>query len=248
MKHPVAKISLFGITHLQKQNPLMIAWWSAVFPGFGHYMLNQYFRATALTLSEVISNSFGHINEAIMYTYCGQFELATSVLDPRWTIGYFMIYCVTIWDSYRSAIHQKKLCQLAYLENVPIPRMKILSSGIQYLEKRKPLVGAAFSFFSPGLGQLYNHRIGLACYAMCWWWLYLVLSGFHAAFIKLMHGDIQASTQLLNPHWLLFMPSVMGGAIYHSYVTAIEHSRLYRMSQRQELSRRYGGARLRIFE
>jgi hypothetical protein len=54
---PLYKISLFGITHLQQHNPIMVAWWSAVFPGFGHYLLNQYIRATLLTLCEVTINT-----------------------------------------------------------------------------------------------------------------------------------------------------------------------------------------------
>ncbi|WP_413303780.1 hypothetical protein AA0X95_26785 [Bacillus sp. 1P10SD] len=245
---PLAKISVFGITHLQQQNPIMIAWWSAVFPGFGHYLLHQYFRATLLTLSEVFTNTFAHINEAMVFSFCGKFEQAKSVLEPKWVFGYLIIYLIAMWDSYRSAVYQNKLCQLAYLENPPIPRIELTPLEIQYLEKKSPLVAAIYSLFFPGLGQLYNHRFGLGFYAMFWWWLYLILSRFHESLLYLLLGNIHDAKTILHPHWLLFMPSVLGGAMYHAYIVAIEHNKLYRMSQRQLLTKRYGCARLRIFQ
>ncbi|WP_163101104.1 hypothetical protein [Peribacillus alkalitolerans] len=144
---PLVKISAFGITFIHQQNPIMAAWWSAVFPGFGHYLLNQYLRATLLTLAEVFINTFAHINEAMVYSFCGKFDLAISVLEPEWTFGYIIIYIITIWDSYRSAIFQNKLSHLADLENYRIPRIEILSSEIQYLKKKNPIIGVIYSFF-----------------------------------------------------------------------------------------------------
>jgi hypothetical protein len=244
----LATISVFGITHIKQQNPIIVAWWSGVFPGFGHYLLNQYIRATLLTLSEVSTNTLAHINEAMIYSFCGKFELAKSVIEPRWAFGYLIIYMIAMWDSYRSAVYQNKLYHLAYLKNAPIPRLVIYPTEIQYLELKRPIVGAIYSFFFPGLGQLYNHRFGLAFYAMFWWWFYLAFSRLHESLLKLILGNLQESTILLHPHWLLFMPSVMGGSIYHAYVTAIEHNRLYRLSQRQHLMKRYGRNKLRIFQ
>ncbi|MCM3691847.1 hypothetical protein [Neobacillus niacini] len=240
------KISIFGITHLQQHNPIMVAWWSAVFPGFGHYLLNQYLRATLLTLSEVTINTLAHINEAMIYSFCGKFEMATSVIEPRWAFGYLVIYMISIWDSYRSAVYQKKLYHLTKLQNITPPRIGIFSSEIQYLERKKPIVGVLYSFFFPGLGQIYIHRFGLAFYAIFWWWVYLTLSGLHESLLSLVLGDLHKSTTILNPHWLLFMPSVMGGSIYHAYITAVEHNKLYRLSQRNELTKRYGSNKLRI--
>lgn len=131
-RRPLARISTFGITHLHRQNPYMVAWWSAVFPGFGHFMLNQYLRATLLTLMEVSTNSLAHINQAMVYSFCGQFERAKSVLQPRWLYGYIIIYLFAIWDSYRSTLYQNKLCHLAELENERLPSMALFSSEIQY--------------------------------------------------------------------------------------------------------------------
>ncbi|ADU28809.1 hypothetical protein [Evansella cellulosilytica] len=241
-----AKISIFGITQLQRHDPLMVAWFSALFPGFGHYLLNRYFRATLLTLFEFTINTLAHINEAMVYSFTGQFELATSVLEPRWAFGYLIIYLITIWDSYRSAISQNKMAELAEFENNPIHRVEILASDIQHLERKKPMVAAFYSFFFPGLGQIYNHRFCLGFYAMLWWWFYLTITGLHESLLYLMLGDFQASHALLHPQWLLFMPSVMGGATVEAYVTAIEHNKLYRLSQRQHLCNRYGNTKLKI--
>ncbi|MEK4145996.1 hypothetical protein NST02_02775 [Robertmurraya sp. FSL W8-0741] len=146
----------------------MVAWWSAVFSGFGPYLLCQYLRGTFLTLAEVILNTLAHINEGMIYSFCGQFELAKVVIEPKWAFGYLTIYLVAIADSYRSAIYQNKLHHLAVLEYKGIRRLHISPMEIQYIEKKNPIIGALYSFFHPGLGQLYNHRFGLAFYAMLW--------------------------------------------------------------------------------
>lgn len=75
-RRPLAKLSMFGITSMHRRNPLVIAWWSAAFPSFGHFLLNQYLRGTFLTLSEVIFNTLSHINEAIVYSFCGRIDQA----------------------------------------------------------------------------------------------------------------------------------------------------------------------------
>jgi TM2 domain-containing membrane protein YozV len=247
VRRPYAKISTLGITYLRHHNPYLIAWWSAVFPGFGHYMINQYLRATLLTLSEVIINTLAHINEAMVYSFCGQFDLARDVLEPNWTFGYLLIYLIAMGDCFRSARYQNKLYHLTRMENERIPSVNITDSEIQYLERKSPLLGAIYSFFFPGLGQLYNHRFGLAFYAMVWWWIYLTLSGMHESFLNLLHGHLYQSTAMLHPHWLLFMPSVMGGSIYHSYNTTVAHNQLFMMEQRQHLAMRYRNAKFRIF-
>jgi TM2 domain-containing membrane protein YozV len=243
----LARMSVFGITYLQKQSPLMIAWWSAVFPGFGHFFLNHYLRATFLALSEVFINTFAHINDAMIYSFCGKFELAQSVVQPKWAFGYLIIYLISIWDSYRLATYQNKIYDLTYLKNIQIPNVGIFPSEVQFLDRKKPSVGAIYSFLFPGLGQLYAHRFGLSFYTMIWWWIYLFLSRLHESLLQLVLGNLHASSLILQPHWLLFMPSVMGGAIYHAYTTVIEHNKLYRISQRQYLTNRYRNDDLFIF-
>ncbi|SDE31824.1 hypothetical protein SPACI_049420 [Sporomusa acidovorans DSM 3132] len=40
----VAYVSILGITQMHLRNPWIIAWWSAVFPGLGHFLLSKYLR------------------------------------------------------------------------------------------------------------------------------------------------------------------------------------------------------------
>lgn len=246
IRYPLSKISVYGISEIKQQNPYMVAWWSAIFPGFGHYLLNQYTRATLLTIFEVTMNTLAHINEAMVYSFCGKFELAKAILEPRWAFGYVCIYLIAIGDSFRSAHYHNKLSHLARLEKTPISNIKIFPSEIQYLQKKSPIMGIIYSFFFPGLGQLYNHRFGLAFYAIFWWWFYLSFSKMHEGFLALLLGHFDQSISILNPHWLLFMPSVMGGSIYQSYRTTIEHNELFRLEQRRYLSKKYENFTFRI--
>lgn len=247
LRRPLATISMFGVSFFHRQNPYMVAWWSAAFPGFGQYLLNQYLRGTILTLFEVVLNTLAHLNEAIVYSFCGKFEMARSILQPRWAFGYLIIYLYAIWDSYRSALIQNKMCHLAELENERIRGIILHPLEIQYIEQKNPFIAALYSFFFAGLGQLYNHRFILAFYAMFWWWAYLILSRAHESAFNLILGNIQKSISMLQPHWLLFMPSVAGGSAYHAFITAIEHNRLYRQEQRQHLEERYRNSEVRIF-
>ncbi|HEX9060011.1 MAG TPA: hypothetical protein VF941_07510, partial [Clostridia bacterium] len=203
-RHQLATISMFGISYMHRQNPFVVAWWSAAFPGFGHYLLNQYLRATLLTLSEVITNTLAHINECIVYSFSGNFEMAKSVLKPQWAYGYFIIYLFAIWDSYRSTLVQNKMCHLAEMENEPIQGVLIHPFEIQYLEQKNPFIASWYSFLFPGLGQLYNNRFGLAFYAMFWWWVYFILSHAYESMFYLVIGNIQQAVSVIKIHWLMF--------------------------------------------
>ncbi|WP_426450754.1 hypothetical protein ACP26L_01795 [Paenibacillus sp. S-38] len=247
-RRPLALLSTSGVTHLQRQNPFVVVWWSAAFPGFGHLLLNQYIRGVLLTLSEVITNTLAHINEAIIYSFSGRIPLAKEVLDPVWLYGYCMIYLYAMWDSYRSTLEINRQCELAEMEDARLQALVMRPGSIQYLERKSPRAAAAASLCFPGLGQLYNHRFGLAFYAILWWWVYLGFSHLHAAGLALLLGHAKESTAMLTPHWLLFMPSVLGGSIYHAYVTAVEHNRLFRVEQRQYLRERYSAAGYRLLK
>jgi len=64
----------------------MVAWWSASFPGFGHLLLYKNTVGILLTLSEVFINSFACINIGMVYTFCGNFEMAKQVVQPLWVV------------------------------------------------------------------------------------------------------------------------------------------------------------------
>jgi len=247
-RRPLANISVFGISSLHRQNPVMIAWWSVIYPGFGQYLLNQYIRATLFTLSEVTTNTLSHVNEGIMYSLCGQFEKAKSVTQTRWLIGYLAIFFFAFWDSIRSTVTQNKMCELAEFENEPLKSNIIHPSEIQYLEIKSPYTAAVYSFFFPGLGQVYNHRFMLGFYAIIWWWIYVTFSHVYESVFNFLWGHIPYSISIIHPHWFLFMPSVMGGSIYHAFITAVEHNRLYKVEQRQHFIKRYQNSEVCLFD
>ncbi len=173
--------------------------------------------------------------------------MAKSVIETRWVYGYLTIYFYCIWDSFRGTLVQNKLCQLAELKNEPIPGTLIHPLEIQYIEKKNPFTAAFYSFCFPGLGQLYNHRFGLAFYAMFWWWFYITFSHAYESLFFTFMGNFEAAISILHPHWLLFMPSVAGGSVFHAFITAVEHNRLFRIMQRQRLAERYSSSEVRIF-
>lgn len=246
-RRPIAALSVFGVSYIKNQNPYIVAWWAAAYPGFGHYLLNQYARGTILTLFEVVINTMAHINDAIVYSLCGKLDMAVSVLEMEWTYIYVIIYFFSIWDSYRSTLVQNRMYYLAEQENRPITPVTIHSFEIQYLERRNPYLASFYSLLFPGLGQFYGHRIWLGIYAMFWWAVYSMMSHSYLAAYHYLTGNVQQAVSVLNMHWLMFMPSVMGGSVYHAFRCSLDHSRLFCIEQRQFLAERYGKPETTIF-
>lgn len=237
-----------GVTYLKYKNPLAAVWWSAAFPGFGHLFINQFIRGTMLTLAEVILNTLAHINQALMYSYTGRFVMAKQVLDIRWAVAYMLIYMMAMWDCYVNAKSLNKTYRMALLENARISPGGVYAWEIQVLDRKSRFSAALMSLFFPGMGQFYNQRIGLALYALCWWGIYTSLSMVPVSLHRLLLGDMAGSLEVLRCHWLLFMPSVTGGAAYHAFETAGEHNQLLRMEQRQYLQERYRETDIRILQ
>ncbi|MGO4268461.1 hypothetical protein AB4Z22_01220 [Paenibacillus sp. TAF58] len=103
-RRQIAFVSVLGITQLHLRNPFIIVWWSAAFPGFGHLLLSKYIRGFILIGWEMLINSQMHLNEAIVYTFTGQFERANEVLNIRWMSLYVPVYLFAIYDSYRTTV------------------------------------------------------------------------------------------------------------------------------------------------
>ncbi|GFZ80976.1 hypothetical protein GCM10008018_28080 [Paenibacillus marchantiophytorum] len=235
----LASVRRFDIIYTQRRNPYLIAWWSASFPGFGHLLMYKNAVGVLLTLSEVIINSLASINLAMVYSFSGNFTMAKQVLNPLWLYGYMIIYFFAIWDSYRCAIETNKHYELAILENARFPVQLMRSTGIQFLEKKRPLTAAICALIFPGLGHLYNKHIWLGFYGVFWWWIYITFSHFYEALHALILGNNRLVASILHPQWFMFMPSVLGGAIFHSYTSAIEQNRLFRLEQRNYLTDHY---------
>lgn len=87
-----AHVSILGTTQIHLQNPYIIAWWSAAFPGFGHLLLSKYLRGFVLFIWEVVVNIKSKLNLAMVYSFQGEIERAKEILEVRWLLIYIPVY------------------------------------------------------------------------------------------------------------------------------------------------------------
>lgn len=241
-----AHVSIIGTTQFHLRNPIVIAWWSAAFPGFGHLLLNKYLRGILLFSWEVIININSEINLALVHSFCGDFDLAKAALNPRWTTMYIPVYLFAIWDSYRTTVDMNKVCLLAERENAPFNSFSLKAIELNYLDKRSPVMSGIWSLFMPGLGQLYLHRIIMAFFSLLWSITFLYFSHALEAVHYLFLGEIERSTAILDKQWFLNMPSMWGFAAYDAYVNTVENNKLFNDDQRQFLIENYQDSRFKI--
>ncbi|MDF2531208.1 MAG: putative rane protein [Clostridia bacterium] len=226
-RRSVAYVSILGTTQLHLRSPFIIALWSVTFPGLGHLLLSKYLRGFLLFTWEVFVNYKAHINLLILHSFIGDFEKAKSVVDINWMLIYIPTYIFAIWDSYRTAIDLNHHYILAAREDAEIKPFKLSALEINYLDKRKPWVSAAWSALIPGTGQLYIHRIVTASFAIAWW---IVVSNF-SKLLPIFHytftGDFQQAKAVVDMHWFLNIPSIYFFAIYDAYANTVENNKLF---------------------
>jgi hypothetical protein len=243
-----AYVSLMGTTQLHVRAPWVIAWWSAAFPGFGHFLLSKYLRGALLFIWEVIINVQSHLNLAIIYSFTGQIDKAKHVLDTRWLLLYAPVFVFGIWDSYRSANDMNNIFLLAYQEDAYFKSFRIGAFEINYLDKRNPWNAVLWSLLMPGLGQLYIHRIFVTFFILIWWialsYYSHLLQAIHYAFM----GEGSKAISIIDKQWLMFIPSLYGFAIYDAYVNTVENNKLYNQEQRRFLKMKYQENHLQIPE
>jgi TM2 domain-containing membrane protein YozV len=241
-----AHISILGTTQIHKRNPYIIAWWSAALPGFGHILLSKYLRGFILFIWEIVINTNANVNLAMVYSFCGEFEMAKQVLEPRWMLLYISVYIFAIWDSYRTCVDLNKIYTLAEHENADFNSFSIGGLGINYLDKRSPIMAVIWSFMMPGTGQLYIHRVIGGVFSLVWIIVMIYYSRFLEAIYYLFFGEIDYATSLLNPEWYLFMPSLWGFSVYDAYMNTVENNKLYEQEQTKYLSEHYQKRRVKM--
>jgi hypothetical protein len=244
----VAHVSILGTTQLHLRNPYIIAWWSAAFPGFGHMLLSKYLRGYVLFIWEVLVNLKAHVNLAMIYSFEGNIELAKEVLETNWLLMYIPVYLFGIWDSYRTTVDMNKVYLLAENEGHRYNSFALGSLEINYLDKRKPFLAVMWSFFTPGLGQLYIHRILTAFFIIFWLVVFFYFSHIQEAISLLFLGKIKEATAVIKPEWLLFIPSHYGFAIYDSYMNTVENNKLFEKDLRGYLKEHYQNENFRILK
>lgn len=241
-----AHVSALGTTQLHQRNPFIIAWWSAAFPGFGHLLLSKYLRGYALFIWEIFINNMANLNQAIAYSFTGNIDMAKEVLEPRLLLLYIPVYIFGIWDSYRTTVDMNKVFLLAERENADFSSYTISATEINYLDKRRPSMAVLWSVFTPGLGQLYIHRVMTAVFTMVFMVVFVYFSNVLIAVQLLFIGDIQQATQVINPQWFLFLPSLFGFSVYDSYVNTVENNKLFESEQKKFLKKNYQHYRVKF--
>jgi hypothetical protein len=245
-RRPRAYVNTMGIIQLHLRNPFVVAFWSAMFPGLGHMLLNKFIRGFVLIVWEVFINFQSHINIAILYSFIGEFDKAKEVLNNDWTLLYLPTYVYAIWDSYRSTVTINNLYRLSAREDAPIEIMKMNVMSFNYIDKRSPVVSSAWTALMPGAGQLYLHRIIAAFYIMAWWIVIVYFSKLVPCINYTMVGDFSQAKAVVNPHWLLNVPSIYMFAIYDAYVNTVEYNKLYDWEQSKFLKRDYQNKNFQI--
>ncbi|HEX9061677.1 MAG TPA: hypothetical protein VF941_15960 [Clostridia bacterium] len=231
--HPIAT------NYFHLRSPLVTACWSASFPGFGHIILGSYVKGFLLILWEIIVNTQSKVNLAILYSFIGKFDQAKSVIDKRWVFLYVPLFIYAVWDSYRSTVDINKLSILADHEKSPIIPVKMNFAEINYLDKRNPWLSVLLSVFMPGTGHLYTHRLPTGFFVLGWW---IAISYFSHLFESVYYTAIGAFNQaiaIVDPEWLLFMPSIIGFTIYDAYVNTVEYNKLFEVEQSRFLKDNY---------
>ena len=240
-----AHVSIVGTTQLHLRNPFIIAWWSAAFPGFGHLLLSKYLRGYSLFMWEILVNNMAHLNHAIMYSFTGDIEMAKETLEHRWLLLYLPVYIFGIWDSYRSAVDMNKVFILAEREKADFNSYVLGAVEINYLDKRSPNMAILWSLFTPGLGQLYLHRVVTAIFMMAFMIIFVYFSNILVAVHYLFLGEVGQATEALNPQWFLFIPSLIGFGVYDAYINTVENNKLFESAQRQFLQHNYQQYRIK---
>ncbi len=238
-RHSKGMMSPLATNFVHLRNPYIIAWWSMTYPGFGHISLGSYVTGFLLFLWEMLSNTQGKVNLAILYTFTGRYDMAKEVVDNRWLYLYPCVFIYAIWDSYRRTISFNQRAILADRAGEVIQPESYSSMEINVLDKRSPWVAAVWSAILPGLGHLYTHRIPTGFFLLVWWVAIAYFSSLYQAVEYSALGLFEQAKAVVNPGWLMFMPSVICYAIYDAYVNTTEYNRLFSKEQTSFFRKEY---------
>jgi hypothetical protein len=149
------------------------------------------------------------------------------------------LYIYGIWDGFTRTILYKKDYFLSYKKGYPVISKNSNTFELNKLQKRNPLFSLVWSIFTPGMGYLYINR-QLSVFIFFLWFIVIVyFSKLLPAIHYTMVGNFQASKQMLNPQWFLYIPSIYLFVIYDSYVQTVEYNKIFEKEQAFHLKREY---------
>ncbi len=239
-------MSVLGTSQLHLRNPVIIAFWAAIFPGLGHLLLSRYIVGIILFSWEVFINLMSHLNLSIYYTFTGQFELAKSVLDKQWLLLYIPTYLFGIWDCYRSTVDLNLQYVLAAREDTPLKPFIMNALGINQLDRCAPWSAAVWSMISPGVGQLMIRRIVTAFFLLGWW----IVVAYESKLLPSIHytllGQFDLAKEVADKQWILNIPSIFFFGLYDAYTNAVESNKLFDWEQARFLKNEYQSKNFRM--
>jgi hypothetical protein len=238
-RYPKGHTSALSINLVHLRNPWVIAFWSAIFPGFGHISLGSYIHGFLLILWELLINIKANLNYAILYSFTGRYDNAIKVVDNNWLLLYAPVYLWAIWSSYRQTVDLNKLSILADRSRSPVSPVIISTLEICFFDKRTPWLTLCWSLLMPGIGHLYTHRLPTGFLVLAWWIGICYFSHLPQAIQFTAIGEFNNAITVVDPQWLMFLPSIYGFSVYDSYVNTVEYNRLYDKEQSRYLEDKF---------
>lgn len=238
-RRPKAASSSIATNFLHLRNPYVIAWWSAAFPGFGHVSLGNYVIGFLMFSWEMLVNTQASVNVGILYSFTGRYDMAKEILNSRWLLLYAPVWVFCIWSSYRLSVDLNKCSILADRNHSPIDAAYMSFFEINILDKRSPWASVLWTALTPGLGHLYTHRLPTGFFLLIWWIAMAYFSHLLQAAQFTVMGEFEQAKLVLDPEWFIYMPSLLGFAVYDVYVNAVEYNRLFDREQADYLIREY---------
>lgn len=237
--HALAHLNGYSANIFSGINPWIPLWWSAAFPGYGHLLLGNTLTGFVLVCFEFVVNNMAHINQAIFYSMIGNIEGAKKTLNLHWFFGYIGVYIFAMYDSYRMTVENNKIYLLSYryTQKVAFASLSVMNRNI--IERTKPSVALFWSFITPGLGSVFTHRLPTFVFALTWWGVTVVKSHLFDGIYYSAIGDIARATSVLEPQWLLFIPSIVGFSTYYGYYETVVANKQFALSQAQYLREAY---------
>lgn len=238
-RYYISKVNSITSNQLHYRNPYIVAWWSFTFPGFGHYMVGSYLWGFIFMSFEYMINTLANINTSIYFTMTGDFENAKEIINHRWFLLYIVTFVFAIWDSYRRAIGLNKTFDLAYRETKSIDPFHFSCVEINVLGKKLPWAAMVWAFLMPSIGYIYLQRLWAFLFGATWWFVVLYNSHMLEGVYFTAIGNFDEAKKILDPQWLLYLPSTYVFVIYNSYQFAVENNKHFKIYQSRYLKQEY---------
>lgn len=227
----LASSTPYDISIMNLKSPILAVCWSFAFPGFGHFYVNNFLFGMVLMVWELAINNLAHINLSIYYSLQGNFEAAKACVNPIWFLSYVLVYVFSMWDSYRRAVEVNEQFLLTYGSEQKISIFSLSAAGINFLSKKNPWLSAAWALVSPGLEHIYTNKLPPAVFAIFWMAIVTYKSHWLAGVLYSFWGNFELAKSVIDPQWLLFLPSVYGFVGYEGYSNSDAINNLFRYEQ-----------------